>query len=154
MARKEKTITIKDRDNELTIYIIEMPATRTEAWINRLLCVLASSGIEVPKGANMSGAVSHLSKVGAAALNNLDYEKIRPLYDELMGCCENVLSNGDKVKLTPETVDAVIEDFTTLYKLRMEVLKLHFGFFSSAIPSNWREKLKAIIPPELLNTPT
>lgn len=154
MARKEKTITVTDRDNELTIHITEMPATRTEAWINRLLCVLASSGIEGPKGTNMSGAVSHLSKVGAAALNNLDYEKIRPLYDELMGCCENVLSNGTKVKLTPETVDAVIEDFTTLYKLRMEVLKLHFGFFSSVIPSNWREKLKAIIPPELLNTPT
>lgn len=154
MARKETTITLKDRDNELTIHIREMPATRTEAWINRAIFALASSGIEVPKGADMRGAISHLSNVGAAALNNLDYEKVRPLYDELLGCCSNVLSNGTMVQLTPETADAVIEDFTTLYKVRLEVLKLHFGFFSGVIPSNWREKLKTILPPELLNTPT
>ena len=33
--------------------------------------------------------------------------------------------------MTPETADAYIEDMSTLFKLRMEALKLNFSFFGN-----------------------
>ena len=132
MARRTIEITIEDRGNPLHFIIEEMPATKLEAWIIRALLLIAGAGIEVPDGADLRKAGAFLADKGIGALGSLDFEKARPLLDELLGCCFRKI---DKVKerCTPDTVDGYIEDVTTLFKLRMEAAKLNLGFLKAEV---------------------
>ena len=131
--RKEKTITIKDRDNELTFKIREMPATRLESWLLRAGLLLAGSGAfdgadvrDASEAINKAGAV--LSKGGISSLANIDIEKAQPLLEELLACCTRI-DAGIEQQLTPEITDSIIEDVKTLFTLRKEALLLNCGFF-------------------------
>ncbi len=127
MARKEITVDIQDRDQLLTFRIKEMPATRLESWIIRALLLVAGSGAQVPGGADIKAAGAFLAEKGLAALGNIDFEKASPLLDELLGCCSRVVEKVEE-RCTPESVDAYILDVGTLFKLRMEAIKLNLGF--------------------------
>ena len=132
MARKETIITIQDREQELTFKIREMPATRLESWIIRALLLLAGSGAVVPGGADIKAAGAYLAENGLTALGNVDYEKTRPLLDELLGCCSRVVERVEE-RCTPESVDNYILDVTTLFKLRMEAFKVNLGFLGQGL---------------------
>ena len=145
--RKEKKITVNDRGRELAFTVREMPATKLESFIVRAGLLLASSGLadgllggeagesaEAPEVAQvMQGAGRMLgSDQGAGllrALGALDYEKARPLLNDLLGCCT---LEGSVSPLSEETADAVIEDVRTLFTLRKEALGLNLGFFALA----------------------
>ena len=127
MARKEIIIDVQDREQKLTFKIREMPATRLESWIIRALLLVAGSGAQVPDGADIKAAGAFLAEKGLAALGNLDFDKAEPLLDELLGCCSRVVEKVEE-RCTPESVDAYIMDVTTLFKLRMEAIKLNLGF--------------------------
>ena len=132
MARRTVEITIEDRGNPLHFVIEEMPATKLEAWIIRALLLVAGAGVDVPSGADLKKAGEFLATRGVTALSSVDYEKARPLLDELLGCCFRKL---DKVKerCTPDTVDGYVEDVQTLFKLRMEAIKLNLGFLQAEV---------------------
>lgn len=139
--RKEKTITIDDRGNQLTFKIREMSATRLESWIIRAGLLLAGSGL-LPEGEKVrdtSDALNAAGRVmaerGLTALGAIDYEKARPLLDELLGCCYHV-GAGFEHQLTPEVADGIIEDVKTLFTLRQEAMGINFGFFADAGPSD------------------
>jgi hypothetical protein len=127
MARKEVTIDIQDRDQKLTFRIREMPATRLESWIIRALLLVAGGGVLVPDGADLQAAGRFLSEKGLAALANVDFDKAAPLLDELLSCCSRVVERIEE-RCTPESVDAYIMNVSTLFKLRMEAIKLNLGF--------------------------
>ena len=137
--RKEKTITLKDRERELTFKVREMSATQLESWIIRAGLLLAGTGMlesaEVSKGAGdvMAQAGKAIAEGGLSALGKMDYEKAKPLLDELLACCTRI-DGGMEQHLTPEVVDGIIEDVKTLFALRKEALALNFGFFASAAP--------------------
>lgn len=134
MARKEKIITLTDRDHELTFRIREMPATRLERWLIRFGCALASTGFA--KSFNINDGLDarqvladFLLKDGLKSLGNLDYDKVvAPLIDELFSCVEQKVGNA-YMKLTPDLIDSKIEDIRTLVTLQKEVISLHLGFF-------------------------
>lgn len=128
MARKEKTITLHDREQELTFKIREMPATKLERWIMRAVLLLAGSGITVPDGVDMQTAGAYLKEKGLSALGSIEFEKAEPLLDEMLGCCSRVIGNHEEL-CTPETIDTYILDIKTLFNLRKEVFALNFGFF-------------------------
>lgn len=132
MARRTIEITIEDRGNPLHFIIEEMPATKLESWIIRALLLVAGAGMEVPDGSDLRKAGAFLADKGIGALGSLDFEKARPLLDELLGCCFRKI---DKVKerCTPDTVDGYIEDVQTLLKLRMEAIKLNLGFLKAEV---------------------
>lgn len=130
--RKEIVITLQDRDQEWTFKIKEMPATRLESWIIRALLLLGSSGIKVPGGSDIRAAGAYLAKSGLSALSSLDYDKVQPLLDELLGCCSRVLDNLEE-RCTPQSVDAYILDVTTLFRLRVEAVKLNLGFLGPEV---------------------
>ncbi|MDR2077038.1 MAG: hypothetical protein LBP61_08960 [Desulfovibrio sp.] len=132
MARKEIIVTIQDRDRELTFKIREMPATRLESWIIRALLLIAGSGKSVPDGTDIRAAGSFLAEKGLAALGGIDFDKARPLLDELLSCCSLLIDKLEK-RLTPEIVDDHIEDVSTLFKLRLEVIKLNLGFLGPEV---------------------
>ena len=69
----------------------------------------------------------------------MDYAKAKPLLDEMLSCCSRVVDKMEE-KVTPETADAYIEDMSTLFKLRMEALRLNFSFFGHGTPSDTPEK--------------
>ncbi|MDR1396860.1 MAG: hypothetical protein LBJ14_03935 [Desulfarculales bacterium] len=127
MARKETIITIQDREQELTFKIREMPATKLEAWIIRALLLLSGAGAKVPDGADLKATGTFLAEKGLSALGNIDYEKASPLLDELLGCCSRLVERVEE-RCTQESVDNYIIDVTTLFKLRMEAVKLNLGF--------------------------
>ena len=147
MARKTVEITLEDRGNKLDFIIEEMPATRLEAWVIRALLLVAGAGVEVPQGADISKAGAYLAERGLSALGSVDYEKARPLLDELLGCCSRKLG-GVKERCTPDTIDGYIEDVRTLFALRMEAIKINLGFLGAEAGaiSNFREKLNTGTP--------
>lgn len=144
--RKEKKIVVNDRGRELAFVVREMPATKLESFIVRAGLLIAGAGLADDllggKGDSEPLDAAHVMQMAGKmavqgtgilkALGSVDYEKARPLLDELLACC----TPADAVApLTPETADGVIEDVRTLFTLRKEALALNFDFFASAGPS-------------------
>lgn len=132
MARKEITIDLIDRDQPLTFKIKEMPATKLESWIIRALLLVAGAGMNVPDGTDIKAAGAYLAEKGLSALGTVDFEKARPLLDELMGCCSIIINKLEK-RLTPEIIDDHVQDVKTLFTLRKEAIKLNLGFLKPEV---------------------
>lgn len=137
--RKEITITIESgRDEGKTFHVTEMSASHMEKWAARaLLVVLGGNGhvdkTQVQDLAKTSNA-SALVSVGLGALSSVNWDKVEPLYDELLPQV-SIVPDADKpnvkIPLRPANVDNHIEDVTTLVRLRGEVLKLSLDFFGT-----------------------
>ena len=128
--RNEKTIELEDRGNKLTFKIREMSATQLEDWTMRAVLVLAGAGSDIPAGGGVEGIGKYLADHGLAAIGNVDYQKAKPLLDEMLGCCYRVIDKMEE-RVTPQTAEAYIEDMTTLFKLRLEAFKVNFSFFGN-----------------------
>ncbi len=138
--RKEKTVILDDRGKQLTFKIREMSALQMEGWIARAGILLAGAGILDKTGdaRNVGEIASELGRTiessGLSALGKLDYDKARPLMDELLACCSRV-DAGVEQPLTPDVLEGFVEDVRTLFTLRKEALALNFGFFAQGGPS-------------------
>ena len=139
--RKEKNIVIDDRGKSLTFKIREMSALQLEGWIARAGILLAGTGIldetrvDVRNAGEIAAGVARaVGESGISALGRLDYDKARPLLDELLSCCSRV-DAGVEQPLTPDVLEGFIEDVRTLFTLRKEALALNFGFFAQGGPS-------------------
>lgn len=131
--RKEKIITLDDRGKKLTFKIREMSATGLESWIIRAMLLI---GADKTKGrTDIKNAADFIKTDGLQLISSLDYEKARPLLDELLACCSRI-DGGIEQLCTPETVDGYIEDVKTLIALRMEALKLNLDFLAPENPSD------------------
>ena len=128
MARKEINITLQDGERSLNFKVKQMSATQLESWIIRAILALGKGGVDVPQGADIRAAGEYLSRHGLAALGRLDYEQVKPLLDELLTCCWHVTGQNSMTQLIPEVVDGILEDVCTLFKLRLEAIKLNLGF--------------------------
>ena len=120
--RKETEITIEEgRDKGKEFKITEMPATQADRWVTKTLCLFGHSGQSFNVLAKMplSGILDAFSKV--------DYEKAEPLLNELLACA-SFKKDGIFVAMKGSMVDSVVEDWTTIFRLRIEALKLVVGF--------------------------
>lgn len=132
MAREQKQISLEDSGNRHEFIIRQMPATQLYDWIIRALLLVAGSGTDVPDGADLQKAGAYLADKGIGALSTLDYEKARPLLDELLECCYRKLDKHEE-RCTRQTVDGYIEDVRTLFKLQVEAAKLNLGFLKAEV---------------------
>ena len=120
--RKQIEVVIENgRDAGKSFTITEMPATQGEKWATKALGVLGHSG------------------VGIAALGKIPFdeilekvlstssEEVEPLMDELLACA-SFIKDGQIIKMQGNMIDSVIEDVSTIFKLKMESLKLNLGF--------------------------
>lgn len=120
--RKEIEIKIEaGRDAGKVFKVEEMPAVQMDRWITRALCMLGRSG----SGLSMIGGMTMEDLL--SAFSKLDFKDSEPLLDELLACC-SFKKDGTLVKMTGSMVDSVVEDWTTIFKLRIEALKLNLGF--------------------------
>lgn len=122
--RKEIEVTIEEgRDAGKKFKITEMPAFQMDRWATRALIALGKSqkgGIAALGTMNVQDIIS--------AFTELEFEKAEPLLQELLECCA-FIKDGTSVQMKKEFVDGVVEDWTTLFRLRVESLKLNLGFF-------------------------
>ena len=142
---KTKIITIKDGDKDLKFKIRQMTASDMESWVMRVAQLAASSGLAEEKG-GVEGIIRAILKNPAKFISQVDYEKFKPLWDELLTCCSKV---DDRVEqqCDIENVNAYISSFLTLIRLRVEALNLNFSFFSKESPSE-PQRSGVIIQPQ------
>lgn len=172
--RKEIKITIKDGDRDLTFSIKQMSALKLERFTNRTVIIIARSiGGEISKMNFSSEALSNLQNLlnsSQSGLNSsqrgfadklvqfigkLDYDAVEPLYNELLSCCKLIPEPSNSLMtmdLTPTTIDANIENPMTLYRLRVEAVKLNFSFFQSVMNSPEEEVKPQITFPKRTKT--
>ena len=129
----EKIIAIdKGRDAGKTFKVKEMPVTKLEKWAARAL--LAVFGSEMPadiRALSASSNTAALLSAGLRGLSGLKWELAEPLYDELLGQIYRVPTPGkpdDVIRLTPQNLDAHVEDVGTIYRLRWEAIAVCLDF--------------------------
>ena len=128
--RKEKIITINDNGNALKFKIRQLTATKQEELIIKVLLLVANKDmgdVDVEEVRNNPERLLN-GKTLMSIIDNLDYEKIKPISDTLLGCCCRV-NGAMEEQCTPATVDAYVEDFRTLFLLKKEAIGINFGFF-------------------------
>jgi len=134
MARKTKTITItKDgRDKGKKFVIKEKDAWEIEAWSMQAIQLLARCGVEVPAGIFEHGSAAFLTLgIGAVmtGLGKIPYYDVKRLLDEMNTCIESFSAPGTGVFVSGyDLIRTQIEEASTLFTLREEILSLHLGF--------------------------
>ncbi len=135
-GRKSIIIKMQDRNNELTFKLTEMGALDANRWQMRALACVIGGGtaVQVPDGANLREAAAELMQsdpqVLLNALSNIDSEVAIKLLDEMFFKCVYFVSNGKDIKLDEDIIEGIIQDSTTIFKLRYELIKLHFNFLA------------------------
>lgn len=120
--RKEVEITIEEgRDKGKTFKITEMSAVQMDRWATKALCLFGKGGVTLEELGKLD--MSALLKV----LGELGYDLSEPLLNELLECA-SFKKDGVFVPMKGAMVDSVVEDFKTLFRLRMEALSLNLGF--------------------------
>ncbi|QOV59918.1 hypothetical protein AMN10_07115 [Klebsiella variicola] len=149
MSRKhiDFTIDANNRDKGKTFRITEMSATDAEMWATDLACALIGSGVDVPNNVTnflakassdteseeirdsiMASGMIGLAKYGITALSKVGRDERVRLSNELMRCVQFVAAPNAVIPLSPEIH---IEEPSTLFRLKVEALKLHLSFLNA-----------------------
>lgn len=122
MARKEIEIKIEEgRDAGKTFKITEMPAVQADRWITKALCLLGKSKFDISSLGSMS--MPEILK----SMSGLNFDDTEPLLNQLLECA-TFEKDGVAVPMKGSMIDSVIEDWSTLFRLKVESLKLILGF--------------------------
>jgi hypothetical protein len=107
-----------------------MPATKLEAWIIRALMLLGPAlGKADGEDVTLADAGRALQSQGLGLLAQVDYQKVKPLLDDLLGCCTRITKDGVEQACDSRTIDGYVQDVGTLFALRKEALSLNLSFF-------------------------
>ena len=128
--RKTQKVVIdaEGRDHGKTFLLTELPAFQAEAWAARAVGAMVRAGLEVPDTVILSGMAA-IATYGLRSLLAAPWEEVGPLLDEMMTCvriAEPKLPEGRAI------TDDDIEEVSTRFRLRDEVIKLHTGFSPAA----------------------
>lgn len=128
--RKEKTLTLMEDGKELRFHLQQMSAFDFECWLACLANLLRHIGHDIPPGVEARFvAEAFLSKgfVTQAAIGRGAGMASR-LLDEMLQCATYVDDQGQHIPLTPEVVECIIDQATTLMNLRAEILALNMDW--------------------------
>lgn len=149
MARRTKVVTIStaDRDKGKQFYLTEMDADSGERFCGRALLALSRGGFDLPDGVFENGWAGLVSMmplllvVGLRALHGAQWAEIEPLLDEMMNCVKfqppGMAGNTDLLQPLFPGSHSQIEEISTRWMLRKEVVQLHAGFsLADALPTS------------------
>ncbi|WP_233234493.1 hypothetical protein [Bordetella sp. LUAb4] len=130
--RKTVTITIDadGRDKGKIFVATELSAYESEEWATRALFAMMNAGVEIPDDIAAAG-LAGVAALSLQSLSRVSYEQARPLLDKMLTCIQIQPSP----RVLRALVDGDIEEVSTLFRLRKEVLDLHLSFFTDAAPS-------------------
>lgn len=120
MLKSEDIVIESGRDKGKKFKITEMPATKMDKWATKALLILGKQGTA------FNLAQLDLEEL-LRGLSNADYAGVEPLLEELLSCA-SFERDGVSMTMTSSIADGIIEDWTTLFRLRIEALKLNLGF--------------------------
>ena len=158
--RREKyvTITAEGRDQGKVFKIVEMASEPSCEWFDRAAQLIGRGGADVPPTLFQHGPAGFVVlSMGAilSALGKAPYHEVKSLLEDLMGCIVSMRSPGAAADLTmPSLISGQIEEVSTRYQLREEVLSLHLGFSLRERLSSFREAATAMMTDLGLNMPT
>lgn len=127
------TVADEGRDRGKVFILKELPASQAEAWAMRAILALMAGGVDMPEGLeNMNMAM--MAEIGFNALARLDWDKVKPLTDEMWTCVQ-IQPDPKNPSIVRHLIEEDVEEIGTRFKLRAEVFKLHTDFFKAAAPS-------------------
>lgn len=158
MARRTATVAIAEagRDAGKTFFLTELPAQQAEEWFTRAIMLLVRSGTDVPPNIFSYGPMAFAAMGLGAALTGLGkapWPEVKTLFDEMFGCVAFKAPNGSLIT-DRAMVDSQIEEVTTRFRLREEVLSLHLGFSLAARLSAYRDLAARLMMSPSPTTPT
>ena len=129
---QKRSIALQDRECLLHFDIHEMPASRMEDWLYNMA---DATGQDAGFPTSTTDAMENpgplealLRGWGVTLLAGLEYDKAKPLLDQMLECCWRT-DLEPPVRMCAANVDEHIEDMHTLQALRRAALKLNLGFF-------------------------
>ena len=78
------------------------------------------------------------------ALSSVDYDKVAPLWDELLSCCE-IVQGGATIPVDADTLDGKIDYPTTVFLLKAAAVQANFGFFGKGGFSNFLTTMRGVL---------
>lgn len=137
MARKSITFTLQDGNNNLKFKATQMPATKMERFIIKLAAIALHGGVAnsfngLPDGKGIADISWSDVDVDALlkSLGNVNVDEVTDLGNELLNCCALVTSDGMEQEITPDNIDAIIEDVGSLFKLKKKAFEVNFSGFT------------------------
>lgn len=122
-----KKIEIKDGKNTLKFEIRKMDAVTGERWFLKAIS-LVGKGLKIDVGAIAEANLSVNDLV--MALCNVPFDEAMVLLNELLKCAYRVIDGKNSEQVDIDLCSGYISSPLTLMKLRIEIAKFNFGFFS------------------------
>ena len=135
--RKEQFITLTDGGEQKKFKITQMPATKAERWVLKMIFLLGGEA-EIDK---LNDAMTIFN-----AIANKPFEKVEELLDGLLECCSRVHEGGIETPLNADNVDGYVEEMGTLLKLRVEAFKANNFFQKSGLKLSAESPASVTIP--------
>jgi hypothetical protein len=136
MARKEVEVRMPEvegnRDSGKLYLLKEMPASKAEKWATRAMLAIGKSGLHVTDGAGMA----ELAAISIRYLFGASFQDVEPLMEEMFACV-SIYPDPTKMRnpIARPLVEEDIEEVSTRFMLRNELIALHTGFFLPGFPS-------------------
>lgn len=120
--RKEIEVKIEQGRDAGKVFIVkEMPAYQMDKWVTRALCMLSKND-DLPNLGDVS--LENLLKSFA----KMDSKEVEPLLNEMLACC-SFKKDGVLIEMkNQDMIDSVVEDWKTIFRLRIEALKVNLDF--------------------------
>lgn len=122
-----KKIEIKDGKNTLKFEIRKMDAVTGERWFLKAIS-LVGKGLKIDVGAIAEANLSVNDLV--MALCNVPFDEAMVLLNELLKCAYRIIDGKNSEQVDIDLCTGYITSPMTLLKLRMEIAKFNFSFFS------------------------
>lgn len=152
--RKENYITLQDDGRELNFKLTQMSAMQQTRWASKAVILLAATGViknltqfevdKLQKQFEAEGLNMVLDLIG-----KLDYDKVEPLFNELLTCAAYIPDMGNRnfvTAITTNNIDSIVADFKNVYKLAIEAFKVNFTVSSAGNNSPTRKQADIVIP--------
>lgn len=122
-----KKIEIKDGKNTLKFEIRKMDAVTGERWFLKAIS-LVGKGLKIDVGAIAEANLSVNDLI--MALCNVPFDDAMTLLNELLKCAYRIIDGKNSEQVDIDLCTGYISSPMTLLKLRMEIAKFNFSFFS------------------------
>ena len=129
MALKKETVRIesKNRDNGKTFLIEELDAFAVEWWSMRALLAMTRNKPELLDTIQAGSGTAALIQMGIKAFLSLNPDDLKPLWDDMLRCVK-IVRDPKHAHYADALMPGDIEEVSTLFRLRSEVVKVHTGF--------------------------
>lgn len=125
---------VENRDAGKTFIITEVSAVQAEEWGLRALMALGTSGIVVPEEVAAAGLIGAVM-IGYQAFMGASPSEVLPLWREMLPSCVKQWVSSEVVHPWDPSL---VEEPSTLLKLRQTILELHTGFTLAELAQNFK----------------